>query len=124
MINVIDFIQISYEISQSKFKPMNIQLLPKSTSGKWSVGLCISFFALIGLVFALINSGQRGGMEFFDNLVLALPTLFAAFSAILALFMGLISVVKNRERALLTFVSIAIGAFVLYFTIGEVVSQH
>lgn len=103
---------------------MNIQILPKSTSGKWSVGLCISFFVLIGLLFALIASGQRGGSKFFDNLALALPGMFAALSAILAFFIGLISVVKYRERSLLTFVSIVIGAFVLYFTIGELISEH
>jgi hypothetical protein len=44
--------------------------------------------------------------------------------SILALFIGLISVMKYKERALLIFVSIAIGAFVLYFTIGELISQH
>jgi hypothetical protein len=103
---------------------MNIQILPKSTSGKWSVGLCVSFFVFIGLFFTLVASGQRGGVRFLDNLVLALPTIFAALSAVLGLFFGLISVVKYKERALLTFVSIVVGAFVLYFTIGESASKH
>ena len=103
---------------------MNIQLLPKSAPGKWSVGLCVFFFALIGLFFVLVASGQHGGIKFFDNLALALPIMFATLSAILALVFGLVSVVKYRERALLIFFIIAIGAFVLYFAIGELVSEH
>ena len=103
---------------------MKIQVLPKSNAGKWSLRLCISFLALIGLFFALIASGQRGGMTFFSNLALALPTLFAALSAILAFLTGLFGMIKQRERSLLTYLIIAIGLFVLYFTIGELVSGH
>jgi hypothetical protein len=55
--------------------------------------MCL-LFALIGLAFALIASGHHGGMKFFDNLVLALPAIIAALSAMLALFIGLMSIVK------------------------------
>lgn len=103
---------------------MSFQVFPKSTAGKWSVRLCLMFFALIGLFFGFVSAGQRGGMKFFDNLALALPIMFAAICSTVALILGLISIIKHQDRALLIFVSIAIGVLVVYFTIGEWVSMH
>lgn len=101
-----------------------MKIVPQTKPGKWSVGLCICFFVFIGMFFILVASGQRGGMKFFDNPILAIPTVLAALTAIAGLFIGLQSVISHKEKSLLTFIAIAIGAFVLYFTIGELVSKH
>lgn len=103
---------------------MKFTTLPKSTLGRWSIGLIgslVLFFALLALLAA---SGQRGGETFSDNLALAVPGLLAAISGIAAFFTGLIAIIKNKERSALVFLSAFIGLDVLIFCLGEVLSPH
>jgi len=98
--------------------------MPKTKLGKWSVGLIIVFFLLLGIFFLLVKSGQRGGMGFFDNLWLAIPGLGEAFCGIAGFFTGIVAIVKEKERGLLVFASTAIGAFVLWFVSMEILFPH
>ena len=47
---------------------MEINLLPESQLGKWSVGLIIAFIVCLGIFFIFIALGQKGGETFFSNL--------------------------------------------------------
>lgn len=96
--------------------------MPKTTLGKWSVGLIIIFFLLFSLFQFLVTSGQRGGETFFDNLILTIPALLMGISGILAFFAGLISIAKRKERSVLVFLTTAFGLFVLIFVLGEFLS--
>lgn len=93
---------------------MKISFAPKTHLGKWSVGLIISFFVLLGLFFLFVDLGERGGATFFSNLKLTIPMLLAAISAISSFFVGLIGIVKNKERSVSVFLAIFVGLFVLW----------
>ena len=74
--------------------------------------------------FFLIASGERGGETFFSNLLLTIPFLLAAISGIGAFLMGLISIVRNKERSFLVFVSTGIGMIILVWCTSEILFPH
>ncbi len=96
----------------------------KTRLGKWSVGLIIVFFLSLATLCLFIAFGQRGGESFFSNLLLAIPGLVAGISGILAFFTGIISIFKNKERSVLVFLSTAIGFFVLFWCLAEILFPH
>jgi hypothetical protein len=103
---------------------MRVDIVPKTLSGKWSVGLVGAFFLFIFIFAMLVVSGQRGGETFFSNLSLTVPMLIAAASGIAALVTGIVGVLKSRERAVLVYFAIFVGLIVLLWGLAEVISPH
>lgn len=68
--------------------------------------------------------GPAGGESFFSNPALAIPRVLAGFSGIAAFIVGMLDIIKYKERAVLVFVVIAIGLFVLLFVAGELLFPH
>jgi len=102
-----------------------IKLLPKTTPGKWSIGLIIAFFLLLATGMTVVTAfHQTGGNTIFDNLWISIPMLGAAVSAITGLFVGIAAIWKQKERAILVFVPIIIGFLVLFFVLGEILVPH
>ena len=99
-------------------------IVPKTALGKWSVGLAVSFIILFGLVSVLGATGQQGGPTFFSNLYLAIPGLIAAVSGFAAFLTGIISIIFLKERAILVFVSSAIGLALIAFILGDLFSSE
>ena len=103
---------------------MRISYKPSAVLGAWSVrliALALAFFILFAVLVAL---GQRGGETFFSNLVLTIPILIAAILAVCAFFTGILSIIRNRERAVFVLISTAIGFFVLIFGLAEITFPH
>jgi len=101
------------------------KILPKTTLGKWSVGLIIAFFLLLATGMIVVSVfHQTGGNTIFDNLWISVPMLGAGASAIAAAFVGIVSVWRQKERAVLVFVPITIGFLVLWFVLGEILVPH
>ena len=99
--------------------------MPKTTLGRWSVGLVVAFFLLLATgMFVVSVLGQTGGETFFDNPVISIPMLGAGACAIAAFFTGVSAIVRNKERSVFVFVSSLIGLLVLFFVLGEVFSPH
>ncbi len=98
--------------------------MPKTSLGKWSVGLILIFFLLFATFQLLVASGQRGGATFFSNLVLTIPILLAGISGVLAFFTGIAGIVKSAERSVLVFLAAAMGLFIVVFWLGEILSPH
>ena len=92
--------------------------------GKWSTGLIVAFFLFFALFAALVASGQRGGETFFGNLALTIPAFLAGVSAISAMVVGIISIVRSRERSVFVFLATVIGLLVLIFLLGEILVPH
>ncbi len=103
---------------------MKISILPKTLLSKWSVRLVIVFFLLFAVFQILVTSGQIGGDTFFSNFALAILTLVAGISGVLALSIGIIGVTKSRERSVLVFLAMVIGLLVLIFALGEILFPH
>ena len=104
--------------------------MPKTKLGKWSIWLIVAF----GISILIFNAGAvlsgilgiGGDDSLFDlgNLFLTIPIILAAITGIASLITGLISVIFLKERASLIYVSIVVGAIVLIFTLGEILSPH
>jgi len=103
---------------------MKIYFIPKTNLGKWSIRLIIAFLILLGLFFIFIVLGERGGDTFFSNLKLAIPGLLSAISAIAAFFIGLISIIKSKERSVCVFLASLIGFLILLWVLAEILFPH
>ena len=97
-----------------------IKFLPQKTLGKWTVGLIICFFVGLVIFYLFILSGERGGATFFSNLKLTIPILSGAICAMAAFFVGLVAIIKQKERSILTFLSMLIGLLVFLWSFAEI----
>ena len=93
--------------------------MPKTKLGKWSV-LCLGlFFVFFILAQIIVASGQEGGETFFSNLYISIPMTLTALSGVLAFFLGIIGIIKSKERSPLVFIAALIGLLILGFAAGE-----
>jgi hypothetical protein len=92
--------------------------------GKWSLGLIVGMVVFYFLSRLLAPLGQTGGDSFFSNLALAIPRLLAGISGIAAFFIGIIDIIKFKERSVIVFITTAIGLFILFFVSGEFLFPH
>jgi hypothetical protein len=107
---------------------MKSDFLPKTTLGKWSIGLVIVAICCFVVFIIEVALGLRGGdsLDFSDPSQLgpAIPILLAGVFFVSAMVTGLIGIVKNRERSVLVFLAVAIGMFVLLLVLGEFLAPH
>ncbi len=93
---------------------MRINVLPKTSLGRWSVGLAAAIILLLVLLCVFAGQGDVGPGPFSP-----IATVAFGISGIAALVTGLISIVKNKERSVLVFVAALSGLFVLIFFLVE-----
>ena len=92
---------------------MKIHLWPKKTAGKWA--------AILTLFFIVFMSIKLGGAMFIR---LPLPTPALAVIGFAGFVMGVISIIKNKDRAILTLLSIPIGLLIIIWTVAEIIFPH
>ena len=94
---------------------MQIGILPKSSLGKWSVGLAAAFI-LLSILFAVLTGlgGEPGpfALIFIVNVVIGI-------SSIAAFITGLVSIIKSKERSVLVFLAVLLGFCALLFYLGS-----
>lgn len=93
--------------------------MPKTTLGKCSIGCLGFFFGFLLVGRAMVAFGQEGGETFFDNLFISIPMALAGVSGVLAFVLGLISIIKSKERSRLVYATTLIGLLILGFAVGE-----
>ena len=103
---------------------MRVSYKPSAVLGAWSVRLIAFALAFFILFAALVALGQRGGETFFSNLALTIPMLIAAILAVCAFFTGILSIIRNRERAVFVFISTVLGFLVLLYGLAEIIFPH
>jgi hypothetical protein len=105
---------------------MKVYFKPKTTLGKWSIGLILGVPAFFLVTILLIALGQRSGVgdTFFSNLALAIPVLLVGISGIAAFFIGIIGIIKSKDRSVAVFIATIIGFFILLFVLAEVLFPH
>ena len=110
---------------------MRIRFGPKTRLGKWSVGLIVAmpilFFVGASFTNSLYESVPSGNTILEDiakRPALALTMLTGMASGVSAFITGLIAIIKQKERALLVYMSIIVGALLLFFLIGEILFPH
>ena len=104
---------------------------PETRPGWWAFGLFAAFLALFFLVNPLIM--------YVTNFTDLLPTMEAApwLQAILIFFgffmilcgftaavVGLVALIKNRERSWIVWLAVLPGAFLIFFLLGEFLVPH
>lgn len=92
---------------------MKVQLWSKTKIGKWAASLTLFFIVLI--VLKLMN---------LTMIRLPFPTPFIAVFGVVGFVMGLISIIKNKDRALLTLLSIPIGLLIIFWVVAEIAFPH
>jgi len=91
---------------------MKFILKPKTSLGKWSVGL--NAFFLIVIITSIILVKVLGILSFDDHWWdVTVPVVFLA--SIVAFFIGTIAVIKYKERSVLVYISIIIGLLTILF---------
>ncbi|HEX5350508.1 MAG TPA: hypothetical protein VFW58_02675 [Trichococcus sp.] len=104
---------------------MKYPILPKTSKGKWSVGLFVAFLVL-GLAGNLISTAAGNTIEYPNpiNSPLLGSVIYLAFtSAISASVMGILAVKKDHERSLLVFLFIPVGLFFFVAIVGFVIAN-
>jgi uncharacterized membrane protein len=91
---------------------MKIDIMPKTRSGKWSVWLNAFFLIVIAISIILVN--VLGLLSYDDHWWdVTVPIVFSA--SIVAFILGIIAVIKNKERSALVHISIIIGLLTILF---------
>lgn len=98
--------------------------MPRTKLGKWSVSLISAFIVLMLIFYGFIIAGQRGGEGFFDNLILTIPAVLAGACAMASFIIGLIAIIKQRERSAFTYIAAVIGALVTLWIAAEIIFPH
>ena len=93
---------------------MKNSILPKTSLGKWSVGLGVAWIIFFVLSEVILGPGPD------YNIALAYAlTIVDTGIAVAAFVTGIISIIRRKERAILVFVAMAIS---LYSLIGGTAS--
>ena len=91
---------------------MQKNIIPKTILGKWSVGL--NAFFLIAIITSIVFVKVFRFLSFDDTWWdVTVPIVFLA--SILALFCGIISIIKNKENSVLVYLSIFISICAILF---------
>ena len=107
------------------------RITPKTILGRWSVGLIVAMPILFVIGSSFTNSLYKSvpaGETILADIVarpaLALTMLAGMAAGISAFIIGLLAIVRQKEKALLVYVSTVIGALLMLFLIGEIVFPH
>ncbi len=107
------------------------KIMAKTSLGYWSVGLIIAMplLFILGFQFAKYSypSIPAGGTiieDIFARPALALSMVSGMAAGISAFITGLIAIIRHKERALLVYVSSALGAFFVIYLGIEFLFPH
>ncbi len=93
---------------------MKMQLYSKTSLGKWAANLTLLFIALMAIKLSALAMLIR----------LPLPTPLLAVIGVIGFLLGIISIVKNKDRAILTLLAIPIGVLIILWTVAEMAVPH
>jgi len=110
---------------------MRLNFIPKTTLGRWSVGLIIAtpvlFFigqSLLNLLYESVPAGNTILEDIVGRPALALSMLAGMISGISAFITGLMAIVRQKECALLVYIATIIGGLLILFLLGEFLFPH
>lgn len=105
--------------------------VPRSSSGWWSVGFIIAMpiLFLIGssltdTLYASVQSGKTIFADIRARPFLSLTMLTGMAAGVSAFITGLFTIVKQKERAILVYLSTLIGGLFVLYLIAELAFPH
>ena len=107
------------------------RLMPGNKLGRWSVG----FIAVMPILFVIgssftsslyesVTAGPTILADIASRPLLALTMLAGMAAGILGFITGLLAIVKQKENALLVYVSTVIGGLLILYLAGELAFPH
>jgi hypothetical protein len=107
------------------------RIVPATTAGKWSVGAAIVMPCLFVIgasftnsLYSAVPAGDTIAADIAARPALALTMLAGMGAGIVALVAGLVALIRQKERAVLVFISSSIGALLVLFLAGELLFPH
>ncbi|MCL5094320.1 MAG: hypothetical protein M1355_04280 [Patescibacteria group bacterium] len=107
-----------------------VTIVPKTKSGKWSVGLILAmpilFFTggfLANTLYKEVAADSIIG-DLTGRPLLSLSMLAGIASGVSAFVTGIVAFIRQKERALLVYLSIAFGGMLVLLLLGEVFVSH
>lgn len=97
--------------------------MPRTRLGWGSIGLAILFFVFFLLWLLYLQATPMARPTFFSDPVHAFLILSAAGAAITGAGVGLLAIVAKGDRSFTIFLSVVLGAFVLFWSIAEVIGH-
>ncbi len=101
------------------------RFMPRTTLGRWTVGLIavmpILFFfgsSFSRSLYESVTAGRTILEDIASRPLLALTMLAGMATGISGFITGLLAIVKQKEKALLVYVSTAIGGLLTFFLVG------
>ena len=88
---------------------MKATFTPKTSAGKWSAGLSIAFIVLIGL-------------KIMDLMRIPSPVIVAL--GFIGFVIGIVAIIKNKERSILVFLSIPVGLLIVFSAAAELIYPY
>ena len=105
--------------------------MPKTNTGKWSIGLIIAMPLLIWLGISFTDTlyqSTTGGDTILQDIAarpaLSLTILAGMGAGIAAFITGLLAIIKKKERSPFVYAATVIGACLILFLIAEIVFPH
>ncbi len=105
--------------------------MPKTLLGKLSVGFIFAmpvlFFiggSLTNILYRSVPAGNTILADMQSRPALAYAMLAGMSCGVLAFISGIIAIVRQKERAILVYVSTIIGALLIIFLLGEFLLPH
>ncbi len=96
---------------------MRISILPKTSLGRWSVGLGVAWIVFFALS-EVLTGFEVLGPRLNPALAVALTIVLMGISGA-AFVTGLMSMIKSKERSVFVFLTTAIGLYGLIGTTGS-----
>jgi len=108
---------------------MKIHYIPSSKLGKSALLFITAAILLIGGVMIMASNFDTSRVVgFFDSMPLALMVITGFVCAALASILGILSVIREKDKSVMVLVAILVGSFMTYFgiaaLIGEITGTH
>ena len=107
------------------------RLVPGTPLGRWSVGLIVAMPILFAIgssfadsIYESVPAGRTIVADIGARPYLALTMLAGMVTGVSAFIVGLLAILKRKEKALLAYVSTVIGGLFVLFLIAEVAFPH
>ena len=105
--------------------------MAKTTLGKWSIGLILAMPILFAMGMSFTNSlyksvpaGNTILADIISRPALAIAMLAGFAAGISAFITGIMAIFKQKERAILVYLSSLVGAALILYIIGEFLYPH
>jgi len=88
---------------------MRFTLLPKTRLAKWALGLSIAFIVLIATKIVAF---------------LPLPTFVIAALGLAGFTVGIIAIIKDKDRSILSLLPLLVGLIIIFWIAAELIFPH